>query len=180
MAKNRRIISVKGGGTLKVREIDPTPAASFTDVGFLGDSKIADIYNMVESKDDAGNYIDTKEAGEMVTFESTLKQTSKTQIDFMRTAKDKYFEAYYPCLLNNGDTQEWLFMVCRITPGAEMEFKPGERTIKLTVKALWPATALTRTPTDWNSLVGEYYKLLEGGTAIGAPTDNGSVPQGAI
>jgi len=180
MSRDRRQISVKGGGTLKVREIDPTPAANFTDLGFLGDSKLTDIYNMIESKDDAGNYIDTKEAGEEVTFESTLKQTTKEQIDFMKDAAAKYFEAYYPVRLNNGDYQEILFPVCRIVPGAELEFKPAERTIKITVKALWPATALTRTPTDYNSAIGEYYKLTENAAAVGAPSDAGSVPQAAI
>jgi len=180
MAKDRRQISVKGGGTLKVRQIDPTPNNTFTDLGFLGESKLTDAYNMIESKDDAGNYIDTKEAGEEVTFESSLLQTAKEQIDFMKNAKDQYFECYYPVLLNNGKYQEILIPVARIIPGEELEFKAGERRIKLTIKALWPAAALTRNPTDYNSAIGEYYKLIENSSAKGAPVDNATVPQAAI
>lgn len=180
MAKNRRLISVKGGGLLKVRELDPTPTTSFTDLGYLGESKLSDTYNVVESKDDAGHFIDAKEAGEMVKFESSLLQTSKTEIDFMKNAADKYFEAYYQVKLNNGSYQEYLFPVCRITPGAEMEFKAGERRIKITVNALYLPSALTRTPTDYNSSAGDYYKLIENSAAVGAPTDAATVPAAAI
>lgn len=181
MAKDRRQISVKGGGTLKARIIDPTAdQGAFVDLGFLGETTFTDTYNMVESKDDAGNYIDTKEAGQEVTLESSLLQTSKTQIDFMKDAKNRYFEAYYPVTLNNGQVQELLFPVCRIIPGQVLEFKAAERRIKLTLKVLWPATALTRTPADYNSVAGEYYKLIENAVAKGAPSDAATVPQGAI
>ena len=180
MAKNRRLISVKGGGLLKVREIDPTPSNTFVDLGYLGESKLSDSYNIVESKDDAGHFIDAKEAGQIVKFESSLLQTSKAEIDFMKDAAGKYFEAYYQVRLNNGSYQEWLFPVCRIVPGQELEFKAGERRIKLTLYALYIPVALTRTPTNYNTAADAYYVMIENSSSQGAPSDAATVPAAGI
>ena len=180
MGKNRREINVKGVGYFAYREIDPTPTTSFTLIGFLADSSLDDSYDMIESRDDAGNYIDTKEAGQKPMFISNLLQSSKSVIDFMKDAKAKYFETYYKVQLNDLNWQEYLFPVCRIIPGVKMDFKPSERRIPLQVAVLWPAVALTRTPSGFNTAIGEYYKLVEGASPIGEPTDAATVPQAAI
>lgn len=180
MAKARNLISVKGGGLLKVRELSPTPTNSFTDVGYLGESKLIDSYTMIESKDDAGHFVDVKEAGQVVKFESSLLQTSKAEIDFMRLAAAKAFEAYYRVRLNNGNYQEYLFPVCRIIPGQELDFKAGERRIKLTLFALYLPIALTRNPTDYNTAADAYYTVIENASEIGAPVDNATVPAAAF
>jgi len=180
MGKNRREINVKGGGHLMYREIDPTPTLGFTLLGFLADSQLDDTYNMIEAIDDAGNYIDTKEAGQKPMFISNMLQSSKSVIDFMRLAKTKYHELYYKVLLNNGSYQEYVFPVCRVIPGAKMDFKPAERRIPLQVAILWPSIALTRVPVEYNTAEGQYYALTENASAKGEPTDAATVPQGAI
>jgi hypothetical protein len=180
MGKSRSLISVKGGGLLKVRELSPTPTNTFTDLGYLGESSLDDAYNIVESKDDAGHFIDAKEAGQVVKFVSSLLQTSKTEIDFMKNAAAKYFEAYYQVKLNNGSYQEYLFPVCRITPGQVLDFKAAERRIKITINALWLPSALTRTPTDYNTAADAVYVMIENSSAVGAPTDAATVPAAAI
>ena len=180
MGKNRREINVKGGGYFAYREIDPTPTNGFTLIGFLADSNFDDSYDMIESRDDAGNYIDTKEAGQKPMFISNLLQSSKSVIDFMKNAKDKYFETYYKVQLNNAQWQEYLFPVCRIIPGVKLEFKPGERRIPLSVSVLWPSAALSRTPSGFNTAIGEYYKLVEGSSPLLEPSDVATIPQAAI
>jgi len=180
MGRDRRQINVKGGGYLSLREIDPTPTNGFTLLGFIGESTWDVAFNMVESKDDAGNYIDTKEAGQMVSFESSLLQSDKVQADFMITAASKYFEFYYKVLLNNGQTQELLFPLARLNPGMKWDFKAAERRTPLKFWALWPQTALTRVPTDYNSAIGEYYKLIQNTVPKGEPSDAATIPQGAI
>lgn len=178
---DRRRISVKGGGTLKIRQIDPTPAATFDTLGFITDTTFADEHTLVESVDDAGRYIDAKSGAQKVTLTTTLMQTTKEEIDTMKTAEGKYFEVYYVVQLNNANYQELLFPVCRIEPGATLEYKSAtQRTIAIKIHALAPATALTRTPTTWNSSQWQYYVLYENAAAANAPSDNGSVPQAAI
>jgi hypothetical protein len=185
---DRRRINVKGGGTLMIRAIDPTGATptSFVSVGFIKDDTFVEEHTMVESIDSAGNYIDTKSGGRKVRWETTLMQTSKDEIDLLRNAAavgqaEKYFEAYYKVVLNNGAVQEFLFPICRISPSVTLEFKSAtERTLKIVINAVAPAAALTRTPTSWNSAQWQPYVMQENATAIGAPTDAPTVPQSAI
>lgn len=179
---DRRRISVKGGGTLKVREIDPTPSTPFSVIGFITDTTFFDTHNMVESIDDKGDQIDMKSGGQTVRIQSTLMQTAKDEIDLMAAAEGKYFEVYYLVQLNNGNYQEFLMPVCRIRPGTELSFKAAtQRTISLEIFALAPAIALgTRAPMGFVTAQWEPYKLVEGAGAIGAPTDAATVPQGAI
>lgn len=178
---DRRRVNVKGGGYLQIREIDPTPATPFSTIGFISDGELIDEYTMVEAIDDSGNYIDHKAGGRKVTFKATLMQSSKDEIDLMRLAEGKYHEVYYKVTLNNGQIQEYVFPVCRLKPGAEMKFAAGTmRTIPLEIYALAPATALTRTPTAYNTVQWQPYVMTEGGAANNAPSDAGTVPQGGI
>src|ERR1051325_1257001 len=114
MAKNRRNINVKGGGSLQLREIDPSPSDPFVDYGYLKNVDFSDTYNMIESKDAAGNYIDYKEAGETAILKGDLMESGKTNIDFQRTAANKYFDVYYQVLLNNGSYQEISAPIARL------------------------------------------------------------------
>lgn len=178
---DRRRISVKGGGNLQIRQIDPTPAATFSQLGFLSEVVFSDAHEMVESRDDSGRFIDTKTGGETVKITGILKQTSKEEIDAFAAVATLYHEIYYAATLNNTRVQEFLIPVARIRPGVTLEFKSAtERTIAVEIFALAPATALTRTPTSWNTVQWAPYIVQEGAVAVGAPSDAGSVPQAAI
>lgn len=178
---DRRAISVKGGGTLKIREIDPTPATPFDAIGFITDTTFGDEHTLVESIDDAGHFIDNKSGAQHVTIKSTLMQTSLDEINLMKNAETKYYEAYYDVVLNNTYHQEILMPVCRLKCGAVLDFKSAtQRTIAIEIHALAPFTALTRTPTSWNTVQWQYYVLQENAAAVGPPSDAGTVPQAAI
>lgn len=178
---DRRRISVKGGGLLQLREIDPTPTTSFSTIGFISATEFLDSHTLVESIDDKGDFIDTKSGARAVSLKTTLMQTTKEEIDWMKNAEGKYFEAYYKVTLNNGQIQELVMPVCRVKPGVELSFQSAtQRTIALEVHVLAPATALTRTPSAYNSAQWVPYVLTEGGSANGAPSDAATVPQAAI
>lgn len=173
-SKDRRQISVKGGGVIKLRELDPTPSDTFVDLGFIAETELQDLYTMIDSIDDAGHFIDTKEAGQKVVLKTKLKQTAKEQIDFQRLAAGKYHEVYFPVTLNNGKIQEYSLPLCRIKPGASLMFQPKERTIDIEIHALAVKADFVRTPTDYNISANQSYVMIENDTAKGAPTDTAS------
>lgn len=183
---DRRRINVKGGGTLFIREIDPTPTAAFASVGFIKEDSFFDEHTMVESVDSAGRYIDTKSGSQHVRFETQLMQTSIDEINLLRNAflgsdAGRYYEIYYQVPLNNGDKQEFLFPVARITPNVNLQFRAAtERTVNVVIHALAPKVALTRTPTAFNTAQWQPYVVVQGATAAGPPTDAATVPQSAI
>lgn len=180
MPLTRKSISVKGGGDLQYRQIDPTPGSSFTSMGYLKQVNLSDQYTMNESRDAAGNVIDYKESGQVLVVKGTLMQTTKTEIDVQRLAKGQYHEFYYYVLLNNGNTQEFSIPIARLKPGQALDFKMGERTIEMEIHALWPAANFTRTPTAYNVTQGVPYVLTEGATPNGAPTDSATTLAAAV
>ena len=168
---DRRQINVKGVRELFLRELDPTPSDIFLSVGHLKSLKFSDGYNMVESINGAGELVDWKEAGQKVVATAELMQTDKAQIDFQRLAAAKYFEGFFAVLLNNGDTQEFSLTLCRLKPGQDLDFKPGERLIMMEFHMLAVFSALTRTPADYNVVVGKPYVMIQNTVPKGLPTD---------
>ena len=163
-----------------MREIDPG-AGTFAALGFLDSTNFDDAYTMVDSIDDAGEFIDTKPGARAPVWKTVLKQTTKDEIDLMKDAAGKYFEVYYKVQLNNANYQEFLAPVCRIKPGMALAFAAAtERKIEIEIHFLWLKSALTRTPTAYNTTAGQYYILVEGASATGVPTDAATVPQAAI
>jgi hypothetical protein len=177
---NRRRINVKGGGTLQVREVDPTPG-SWQTIGFIKDSTFVLEPQMVESIDDKGDQIDNKIGGKKASWRATLMQSSKDEYQLVKDAEEKIYEMYYHVLNADGNHFEVVFPLVRIKPGFESSFQAAtERGIQVEFYALAPATALTRTPTAYNSLQWEPFVISENASEQGAPSDNASVPAGAI
>jgi len=178
--KSREQINVKGPSTVQYRELFPTASDAWVDLGYIKESELSDIYNMIKSIDSQGNKIDNKEAGQDVTFTTKLMQSQKEQLDFQRLAATKYFQIYMPLLLNNGDTQEFVFHICRITPGAKLSMKAGERLIDITIDALAPSADFTAAPTDYNVTKNVPYTMVENTVVVGAPTNTASTLYAAI
>ena len=136
MSRTRRDIFVKGLGNLYVRETFPTEADDFSDVGFLGETKFSDIYDIEDIRDERGFLINSLEKGQMVSITSQLLQSSKEQIDFMKDAKTQYHSLRYFGIERSNLFKYFAFDIARIIPGAEMEFKPALRRIQLKANAL--------------------------------------------
>jgi hypothetical protein len=176
LGKDRKRINVKGGGLLKLRELDPSATAAFSEAGWLGGTTVSDKHDMVTSKDEQGLVIDHASSGEDVTLKSILKQTTIDEINLLKNADGKYYEAYYYVKLKNGNVQELNIPLCKITPGFELDHKPGERNIEIAITALAikAATTVTRAPVAYNidPTVNPYYVLIEGAApGSGAPTE---------
>lgn len=172
MPRDRRRINVKGGGDLRVREISPTASNTFLDVGYLSSTVITDEGTMVESPDEAGNYIDTKRGARKVTVVGTLKQSSKEEIDLLRNADGKYYDVYYRVLLANTNVQEFRVAPAKLKVGFVLNMASAtERTLELTISGLAPKGAHTATPTAFNLLANDPLVIVEGATAVGPPTE---------
>jgi hypothetical protein len=182
LGKNRKRINVKGGGTLQLRELAPTPADPFLDIGYLLSSKLTDEHTMIELSDERGDFIDAKSGGRKVHWETVLKQSGIDEINLLKNAEGKYYEVYYSVkTANDSMVQEVSLCLCKIKPGPVLEFKSAtERTIQVTIYALAPDANLTRTPAAFNVVQHEPYVITEGITANGAPTDTAAAVATAI
>lgn len=136
MSRTRRTIFVKGLGNLQVRQISPSAAAAFTDLGYLGGTNLTDIYNMQEVKDERGNFIDVLEAGQNVKVKSSLMQTDKAQLDIVRAAKDQYHAARYFGKATSTRFQYFCFDLARIIPNIEQDYKVGLRPLPILIQVL--------------------------------------------
>lgn len=172
LGRDRTRINVKGGGLLKLRETSPTQTDTFSDAGYLGGTDLNDEHNMLEIIDEVGNLIDALSGGRKAMLKGILKQTSIDEINLLKNAVGKYYDAYYYVKLNNGRFQELTAIPCKIKPGPVLSFKSAtERTIELTIYFLAPKASATRAPVAYNVTVDEPYVLIEGAAATGVPTE---------
>lgn len=132
MTKNRRRIFVKGlGGPFEVRETDPSVDAAFLDAGFHESVLVNDVYDMEDIIDGPGNFVDSKARGRKVTGVAELLQTSKVELDLIRNAEGKLYVVRYSGLAATGFWQYLCFEQCGLTPGMDLRFAVGKRTIPL-------------------------------------------------
>jgi len=136
MAKNRRHIFVKGLGNLHVRQVDPVAETSYSDLGWLGGTKVSDVYDMEPVRDERGVLVDILEHGEEVTMESSLLQSAKAQIDATKDVASQYHSVRYFGLENSTVYKYICFELARIIPGFSTDFKPGQRRIPVVIKAI--------------------------------------------
>lgn len=182
VTRSRLGMNVRGGSTVWMREIYPTPSDTFVDMGILEKFVVNDEHNMVEGIDAAGLLQDAETGGQRVLLSIILKQSDKDLIDFMRVAAGRYYDLYYPVLGTNSKWQEWSVPLVKIRPGVgELTFAAATpRVITIPAYALPPKAAFTRTPTAFNCVVNQQYYLSEQTSAVGKPTDTASALATAI
>lgn len=173
LGKNRKRINLRGGGTLQIRELSPSPSDQFVNVGYLASSKLMNEHAIITTTDENGNLVETSSGSRTVRWETVLQQTGADEIDLLRNAEGKYYEAYYAVKTGgNALVQEISLPLCRIKPGPVLEFAAGTgRSLQLTLYALAPKGSAVRSPVAYNIGAGEPYILVEGNTANGAPAD---------
>ena len=173
LGKNRRRINVRGGGTLMLRELSPSPSDTFVDAGYIASSKLIDEHDLITTTDEHGDLVQTSSGSRAVRWETVLQQSGADEIALLRDAAVKYFEAYYT-VPTAGDTlmQEISIPLCRVKPGPVLEFAGGTaRTLQLTLHALAPHASFARTPAAFSVAKAEPYILTEASEAHGYPTD---------
>ena len=186
LGKQRIRTNVKGGGTLKLRILHPTPVDVFTDVGYLGGTNLDDTRNMVQTMDERGLVIDYEEGSSEPVLKCVLHQSAADEINLVKDADGKYYEAYYVVKTAEGKFQELDIPIVKIKCGAILEFAAAkERTIDLEMHMLAVVTigaTITRAPTGFNmdTTVNPYYVLVENAAAINAPSDAGATVKTAV
>lgn len=181
LGKSRLKIAVKGGGTLQIRELYPTPTNSYSDLGYVENDIVLEESDVIDSVDETGLVIQSQSGNKKLTWKSTLLQTGIDEINLLRNADGKYYDLYYSVLLPNGNTQEFRVWLCKLKPNLNLEFSSGAtRKIEVEFTALAPKANFTATPTDYNVVAGKYYVVIENATAKGAPTDTASSMANAI
>jgi len=133
---NRRAILGRGLGNLAAREVDPTPAASFTLIGYLEESTLDDAVAMEEVMDEAGNLINALERERRVRLESRLLQSSADEINFLRLATGKIQALRYYGKPAYDRFQYYCFDAARVNPSVNLRYAVGKRTLPFAAVAL--------------------------------------------
>lgn len=182
LGKNRKRINVRGGGTLLLRELSPSPTDTFSDAGYIASSKLTDERDVITTTDERGELVEASTGSRSVRWETVLQQSGADEINLLRNADGKYYEAFYSVkTAGNTLVQEISLPLCRIKPGPVLEFASGAaRTMQLTLYALSPKAAYVRTPSAFDVSAGEAYIIVEGTVANGVPVDPAAAVAAAI
>lgn len=155
MAFNRRRVFVKGLGALEVREVLPTPAAAFSNVGALKSVVINDVHTIVDVIADTGHRLNALSSEQKVSGVAELWQTSADEINLLRDAIAKQHAVRYGGLASPTAFQFWSFPMARLAPNVTLGYKPGERTLPLLFAVL--------NQSDSTFTLPEYYMVERAG-----------------
>lgn len=176
-ARNRQRINVKGGGKLWIRQLSPAASNTWIDIGYLDDNELDDKTAMVDSEDERGDYIDTKQGSRKVTWKTTLKQTGADEINLLRNADGIYYELYYDVVLANTYHQEYNMHLVKIDNSVNLKFaKATERKLQVVFSLLAPKAAFTATDTAFNVIANDPYVMNENTSTSPTYTTSSGVP----
>jgi len=177
LARDRTRQDLNGGGVLKVRQISPTPADPFLDLGYLGGTDLNDEHSIIKWIDEVGNVINAQSGQRECGIKAILHQTSIDEINLLKNARGVYYDIYYyKKNLETGKIQEISACCCKLKPGPVLSMKANsQRTLVLEIYFLAPKGAFTRTPAGFNVVADEPYVIAEqASTPLGAPSDTAS------
>lgn len=138
LQKDRTRQHVKGLGDLEVRQVEPTNAAAFDNVGYLDEAgtDVIDDYVMEEIKDESGNLVNVLEQSHKVTLATNLSQTSLEEVNLIKGAEGKCFAIRYFGKASPTRFQYFCIEKGKINPSVPLGYKPGKRTLPLRAWAL--------------------------------------------
>jgi len=183
LQRDRTRQDVNGGGTLKLRQISPTPSDTFLDVGYLGGTDAEDAHSIIKWIDEVGNVINAQTGQRECGLKGILYQTSIDEINLLKNARGQYFDLYYyKKNLETGKIQEISACISKLKPGPVLSMKANsQRTLALEVYFLAPKAAFTRTPAGFNVVADEPYVIAEqASVALGVPSDTASSLAAAV
>ena len=176
LGRYRTLENAKGGGTLWIRQISPTPSDTFLDIGWIGGTTLDDKQSAIESKDERGDLAIVLYSERICMMKTILHQVGQDEIDLVNKMANQntFYDIYYPVTLENTYVQEISACLCQVKMGVPIDYKSGQRTIPCDFYMLAPKGAFTRTPTDWNVVSRAPYMMLTSATAKGKPSDTAS------
>jgi hypothetical protein len=129
--KSRDLFSVRGLGNCRIRLLEPTVDASYSNVGNLEETNFKAIAEMENIKDENGRLQQSLVQGEMVGIDTVLQQSSKSEFDLIRQAANKLYALQYYGMANPTMFQYFCLEQCVIDPTLNAPFKKGKRLVPL-------------------------------------------------
>ena len=171
LQKDPTRFNVRGGPELFFRQlISGGAGTAFTSLGYIKNLQLLLTPEMLDGVAADGNVFTSIRVSTKGEMKATLQQTDAETFNFLMGTDGKFYEFFYPVLMENGDTQEINFFA-RIAEGIDASFQPGERTLPLNAIIIKPKAAYTRAPTDYNNSTAKYIVMIQNAVAKGVPTD---------
>ncbi len=139
LQKDRTRSSVKGLGTLSVRETSPSAGTTFDEVGGLDGETgtvLEDFSDLEEIVAETGNLEDVKEKSRVTRLSTNLLQTSIDEINLNKQSTAKTHALRYYGMHSPGRFQYFCIPKGRINPGVALGFRSGKRVLPLRAWAL--------------------------------------------
>jgi len=140
LGKSRVKIYARGLGKMEVREVEPTPASDFSNVGYLKSTAISDDHQMEDLQDETGAVVQSLSKGQVATAETQLMQTSYDEWNLIRGAVPKIYAARYGGVTNGGKFQYFVFPNAKINSSVALNYVVGERLLPLKLTGLVDTT----------------------------------------
>ena len=176
-ARDRGAFSPKGGGIIKVKEVnddgtDLSTPSTIYDLGFLQETTFADSTPTDQFKDEAGDTVQTIEGDRSVTVVGTLMQRDKAILDMAKECRGKFYAMYKYNGIVNGKHQEVFFGIGKVDPAFEVKLQGGTVPFKFTAMKTPAAIVIasasltasfwnTKTTTTVTIPVDDYYLICE-------------------
>ncbi len=156
LGRYRSRLSVKGLGTLEVREVDPVVDAAFSDVGYIGDqgTEVGDVFEVVPYKDERGNMIDVLDANAITKISTKMMQTSSDEMNLIKNATGKLYAIRYSGMSNPTTFHYFCIESGRIVPMLPRGYHAGKQLLDFV------AYGLKQDPTTYD--IPEFYLLQTG------------------
>lgn len=123
-----------GGGILYLKEM---PSGSFTEIGYLGGTKIVEKVDSEKVYDETGKHVGSFNGNRDVTLESTLLQSAVDEIDLLKDSADKIYMARYQVLREDGNYHLFSFFNCKIIRDFEINFDNTPRRLPLRLDVMY-------------------------------------------
>ena len=157
LSRSRQRIFGKGLGKVEIRLVEPTADTSFTDIGYLDESTVEDMYSHKEEiEDENGNLIQSLFFGEKAKLQTILQQTGTDEINLLRNSVGNVYAIRYSGKDQSDHFMYYCFDKAILDPSVALKFK-GKRTLPLNAHAIYQ---------DDTSFVTPLYYLYDGAREI--------------
>ena len=171
LQKDPTRFNVRGGPELWVRQlVSGSTSTTWTSLGYIKSLQLLLTPEMIDGVAADGNIFTSVRVSTKGEMRAVLQQTDAETFNWLMATDGKYWEFFYPVLMENGDTQEINFFA-RVAEGIDASFQPGERTLPLNATIIKPKAAYTRAPADYDNSTAKYIVMIQNAVAKGKPTD---------
>jgi len=119
-----------GLGTVEFRQVTPTPDTDHSDIGYIDESTIEDLYELEKRFDETGSLTDVLEKNRAVAVRTKLMQVGLDEINLIKNSKGMRFSLRYRGInKENGRFQYNAFDQVILNRSLAREFKTGPQTI---------------------------------------------------